>query len=327
MRTQEVLYVLLDILPIAFILLVGIISAPVIIVAVTKYGKFKEFGNFLISWLYGGHIITVRQDNILMNDIQIDAKELKPIHTFLLVNALTLATILAMVFCDSFVVKSDFGCSASLDCYVADESYYESPINCSDNVNQDDKIICYKFQLDIFQALADTGGILLAATIIAALATKVLICCGRSRCIRGSDYRLLYLYKGIFLAVSIVCMFAAFVGIHLTTHKHLTHFREAGHILKYIALTASFAMTTLTPWYKLINMEQIKHPEVNGNGEPEQTTVNGDGEPEQTAVNGNGKPEQTAVNENGESKHCEQPSNDGLDGSDEPLLRSRHDSH
>ena len=51
-------------------------------------------------------------------------------------------------------------------------------------------------------------------------------------------------------------MSAAFVGIHfLKTHKHITHFREVGHVLKYTAVIISLVMTTLTPWFLLIKME------------------------------------------------------------------------
>ncbi len=190
--TPELLYVVLDIVPIVSTFLAGIILAPMIIIAVIKYEQFSDFGNFLISCLYGGRIIRVEQGNIWINNMQVGAANLKSIHTFLLVNALTLATLLFMLFFDSFIVKSDFGCSASLDCYVADESYYNLPMNCSDNVNRE-KIICYELELDIFQALADTGSILLVATIIVALVTKGLICCGRSRCIRSKSCCRLYI--------------------------------------------------------------------------------------------------------------------------------------
>ncbi len=160
-RMLEKEYLIGDLLPIGLSFFVGFITLLILVVLAGCLGKCKNIGNFLILWLYGGSIAKVNNGNLSIDDKEIsetNKNELKWLRALLLVNAVTLLTLLAMIFCDAFFVTSDFdlGCLANIDCYIADNNYTKQPLNCSHFFNRDEKIACYQFKLDFFQAFADT---------------------------------------------------------------------------------------------------------------------------------------------------------------------------
>ncbi len=158
----ELEYLLWDLVPIGGSFIIGIAILVTLVVLVRCCGKCGNFGNTLIVWLTG---------------------KLRCLRSLLVANAITLATLLTMIFCDTFIVKSNLGCLENLDCYFADTDYTEPPLNCSHFINQKEKIVCYQFILDFFQAFADTGGVLAVATLGVVVMTKIWIYYGKSRCI------------------------------------------------------------------------------------------------------------------------------------------------
>ncbi len=253
--TLEITYVLWDVIPIVVFCFIGIILAVIfgISAACSKWGRI--LGNYLIYWLYGGDVVKVNGE-----DLTIDGKEvkktprLKCLHSVLVINAATLATLLTMIFCDTFFVKSYFGCLETIDCYTLDNNFTQQPfLDCS-TVNQQE-MICYEFNFDFFQAFADTGGILVVATLGVVFMTKMWIHCGESKCISDKNNSQLVLcgWKIIFLVCVVLIIVGPLVGIHIATRRRITYFRLVGHILQHVAVIISFVITIFTPWYKLVD--------------------------------------------------------------------------
>ena len=267
----EVHYLTGDLTPIgiSFLIGIGIIGCLVL----CRCRKCKNNGNVLIVWLYGGHLTRVEggvnEEKVLyIDDNKVgETKELKRLRFFLLVNAVTLATLLTMIFWDNFIVKSYFnsGCLPNLDCYVANITYTKSPINCSDYFNRDEQIVCYEFILDFFQSFADTGGILIVATLGVALMTKLWIYCCPQNVNTRRNWWGLHLCKICFLVVLLVPTTVALYFIHKNTHESYSFLRDIGHVLKFLAVIFSIFITTFSPWHVLINVDPVINARLNVN--------------------------------------------------------------
>ena len=270
-ESTEIVYLTVDLAPIGISFLVGI--ATLIGCLAVCCGKCKNNGNVLIVWLYGGHLTRVEggvnEEKVLyIDDNKVgETKELKRLRFFLLVNAVTLATLLIMIFWDSFFVKSYFrlGCLPNLDCYVANNNYTKPPINCSDYFNRDEHIVCYEFILDFFQSFADTGGILTVATLGVALMTKLWIYCCPQNVNTRRNWWGLHLCKVCFLVVLLVPTTVALYFIHKNTHERYSFLRDIGHVLKFLAVIFSIFITTFSPWHVLINVDPVINARLNVN--------------------------------------------------------------
>ncbi len=251
--TIEREYLIGDLLPIGFSFLVGFIFLVIFGVS-GCCGLCKNNGNSLIIWLYGGRLTkveVVEQEEVLYIDGNVvgETFKLNCLRSFLLVNAITLVTLLAMIFWDSFFVKSDFdlGCLANYDCYIANKNYSKLPLNCSQIFNQDEKIVCYQFKLDFFQAFADTGGVLTAATLGVWVMTKIWICgCVKNKCFHICVA--LEICKYVVLVLLIGGVTVVLILIHKHTHESYSWLRDIGHVLKFVAVGFSIIITTVTPW-------------------------------------------------------------------------------
>ena len=275
----ESAYLIGDLLPIGLSFVVGFIILLIFVVSAGCYGKCRNNGNSLILWLYGGRLTrveVVNQQNVLYidgNKIQ-ETGKLRCVRSLLLINAVTLATLLALIFCDAFFVKTDFelGCLVNLDCYIANQNYTKLPINCSDYVIKDEKIACYQFTYDLFQAFADTGGVLSMATLGVVVMTKMWIGCGKSRC---THWCTLITIKIVFYIILIGIVITAVAFIHLHTHESYTFLRDIGHALKFVAVAVSITITTITPWF-LLRITQNENEEelpLIGNHEEEEEHI------------------------------------------------------
>ena len=256
--TPEITYVLWDIVPIILSFVIGIIIAVIlgISAAYSKWGRIR--GNSLIYWLYGGHhIVEVSGEELTIDNNTVGTTPgLKCLRSVLVINAATLATLLTMIFFDTFVIKSYLGCLETIDCYIKNNDFYKHPLNCSYPLNQEQEMICYEFNFDFFQSFADTGGILVAATLGVVLMTKMWICCGERKCIRDRTYPGCALcgWKCLFVVIVLGITGGLLVLIHIATHhRRLTDFRLVGHILQHVAVIISFVITIFTPWYKLVD--------------------------------------------------------------------------
>ena len=300
-ETPEITYVLWDILPIGISFIVGIcLLIPLCSVVPPK--KFQAFGNRLIPWLYGGRIIEVDENNRLQTAVrdQICVKRI------LLLNAVTLLTLLIMIFFDTFIIRSEYGCLEHIDCYIEDHRYNKTPVKCSDNISQNVNIICYEFNLDFFQAFADAGGILSVAALGVYFLTYALIRCGKTNRIRQINTYMLNAIKIFFLLVASVILWGLFIYTHMSFRRPSTIFRLVGRILKYIAVDLSFSITTLIPWYKLIRQPEPPPEEPRPNEPPaEEPPPEGQNKPERpgakrnpdTATDSKHKPEKRGSKE------------------------------
>ena len=243
---SELVYVLFDIGPLIFFLILGI--AAIIFVGIgeclleskcRKYCEincscksercreccrkccscqwFERFGNFLIRWLYGGDVTLAKSSSSQDEEsgLYIDGREVKRscqhrcLHFMLVGNVITIVTFLLMILADLFIIRSDFGCSTDRDCYVLNDNYADFPIqNCS--AYKGTITICYRFNLEFLTALGDTGGVLLIAVISVIVITKLIIscvsCCYSFECFSKHKKR----YCGVMITLQVV--FAA-VGL------------------------------------------------------------------------------------------------------------------
>ncbi len=256
---MEIVYLVLDIVPIILSFFIGIIILPMFVVLTNCYPVTccTNLGNNLITWLYGGQTTEVNElrTRLLPGSSEAEASsQPKCLHSCLMVNAMTLATIVTMIFLDTFVIKSDYGCSADLDCYIEDNKYIESPINCSHPLNPNEKTICYKFTLDYFQAFAETGGILFVAAHGVFVMKIMWSCCGTTS--KRTHCCALYTSKIVFLAVIFTIVTVVLAIFHVHTHERYTSLRVIDHVLKHLAVAISFIMTTLTPWHVVKKSEE-----------------------------------------------------------------------
>ena len=113
--TPEITYVLWDIVPIILSFGIGIIIAVILGISAACSKRGRILGNYLIYWLYGGDVVKVNGEDLTIDDIEVKkTPRLKCLHSVLVINAATLATLLTMIFCDTFIIKSDFGCSKTI---------------------------------------------------------------------------------------------------------------------------------------------------------------------------------------------------------------------
>ncbi len=244
-------YLFWDLVPIVGSFIIGF-AILVILVALVGYGKCGNIGNTLIVWLYGGRLTRVEENgHLFIDNIEVaESRWLKVLRSLLVANAVTLATLLIMIFSDTYIVKSNFdlGCLENLDCYIADSNYTEPPLNCSHFLNRNEKIACYQFILDLFQAFADAGGVLAVTTLGVVLMTKLWICYGKSRC---TNVCVLHICK---IAVVLLngFIFGLLVLMIMYNRESYTTSREIGIVLKFVAVAISIIITTFTPWHVLI---------------------------------------------------------------------------
>ena len=241
-ETTELEYLLWDLVPIGFSFLVGV----VILVTLLFFVRCRKCGNTLIVWLYGGNLTRMEENGDLFINVA-ESGSLKCLRSLLVANAVTLATLLTMIFCDTFFVKTNLGCLENLDCYIADSNYIEPPLNCSHFINQKEKIVCYQFILDFFQAFADTGGVLAVATLGVVVMTKLWIYCGKSRC----NDCVLYICKVVAITVLVGIVIGMHVLMYLYNRESYTFLKEIGLVLKLLAVGFSIFVTTMTPWHVL----------------------------------------------------------------------------
>ena len=102
----------------------------------SKWGRIR--GNSLIYWLYGGHhIVKVSGEELTIDYNTVGTTPgLNFLRSVLVINAATLATLLTMIFFDTFVIKSYLGCLETIDCYIKNNDFYKHPLNCSYPLNQ-----------------------------------------------------------------------------------------------------------------------------------------------------------------------------------------------
>ncbi len=214
--------------------------------------------------MYGGHLTRVEENGrLFIDNIEVaESRWLKVLRSLLVANAVTLATLLTMIFSDAFIIKStfDLGCLENLDCYIADSNNTKL-LNCSHFINRDEKIACYQFILDFFQAFADAGGVLAVTTLGVVLMTKLWISCGKSRCIRCcglyickrkyTDMCVLYICKVVVFTGLVGIVIGMHVLMYLYNRESYTTSRELGLVLKFVAVAISIIITTITPWHVL----------------------------------------------------------------------------
>ena len=141
---------------------------------------------------------------------------LKCLRSVLVINAATLATLLTIIFLDTFFIKSYFGCLENIDCYTLDNNFTQQSFLACPTVHQEQEIICYEFNFDFFQAFAETEGVLVVATLGVVIMTKLWIRCGESKCINNKN-RVLCGLKCLFLVIVLAIMSGLLVLIHM--HK------------------------------------------------------------------------------------------------------------
>ncbi len=251
---MEIEYFYWDVLPIGISLIAGIIC--LLILCFVNSTCFQNFGNRLIPWLCGGKLIEVNGAN---DQLQNAVRNRNCIKRVLMVNVVTLAILLLMSFCDTVIIRSDYGCTDNIECYIEHNNYNETPLDCSDTLNEDKNIVCYQLKFDFFQAFADMGGILTVATLGVYF---LLICCDKTNPVRKIRPLWLNGLKIVFVLVTSAIFWCLFVIMNMYNRRQNTIFRFAGYILKYIAVDISFSITILTPWYKLIR-QNVNTPAAN----------------------------------------------------------------
>ncbi len=243
-------YLLWDLVPIGGSLIIGF---AILVILVPWVGWHGKIGNTLIVWLYGGRLTRVEENgHLFIDNIEVtESRWLKVLRSLLVANAVTLATLLIMIFSDTYIVKSNFdlGCLENLDCYIADSNYTEPPLNCSHFLNRNEKIACYQFILDLFQAFADAGGVLAVTTLGVVLMTKLWICYGKSRC---TNVCVLHICKFAVFVLLNGFIFGLHVFMNMYNRESYTPSREFGIALKFVAVAFSIIITTFTPWHVLI---------------------------------------------------------------------------
>ena len=200
------------------------------------------------------------------------------LHTFLGVKSILVVSLLAMVFLDVLVVRSFPGCQQGFDCYYEDNNYAETPLNCSDLLN-DTKVICYSIELSTQTAFSAVGGILIISRLVIVLSTKIIVSC-TSNCNKKPPYKWCCCYKRrspykcncccchcswniLIQVIQIICgiIFGVTYGVTVwkifqEAHERPTDLKKAGYGMQYATVGLAILLTIIAPWYQLVD---VKH--------------------------------------------------------------------
>ena len=110
-----------------------------------------------------------RDDQTLFSDYVVP-------HRFIYKLLFVAVFIVGSVFWLKFLIKDTFNCDSgdpSIDCFSEDNGTYGNSVDCSDNNATD--IICFKFVLEIGEAVGTAGGLLTICTIVFGVISWVLL--------------------------------------------------------------------------------------------------------------------------------------------------------
>ena len=179
-----------------------------------------------------------REDQTLFSDYVVP-------HRFiykLLFVAVFISGLVSSVFWLKFLIKDTFNCDSgdpSIDCFSEDNGTYGNSIDCSDNNATD--IICFKFVLEIGEAVGTAGGLLTICTIVFGVISWVLLALsggrdgGRRKHMRAHTCQIgilvvaLFVFTGIILAVHY---------INSTTYEEVTRIFEVFVLMEVVAISS-----------------------------------------------------------------------------------------
>ena len=183
-RWIEIVYLLMDILPIIITFFVGAVLLAVLCVAEISMvishklkqdpSRFRKWvrgkTNILILFMYGGSSGLLQEsktrsechENSRFCKLYIGNKEVPDnavLYFFLTAKSIVMIAFIISVFCDLFFVVSFGDCDEKHDCYFVDTNYYNPPIeNCSGVL--DNQTVCYAFNLGFVEAAGAAGGLI-----------------------------------------------------------------------------------------------------------------------------------------------------------------------
>ena len=216
-----------------------------------------------------------RDDQTLFSDYVVP-------HRFiykLLFVAVFISGLVGSVFWLKFLIKDTFNCDSgdpSIDCFSEDNGTYGNSVDCSDNNATD--IICFKFVLEIGEAVGTAGGLLTICTIVFGVISWVLLALSGGRdggrrkhmCAHTCQISILvvalFVFTGIILAVHY---------INSTTYEEVTRIFEVFVLMEVVAIS-SFCMP-FNEFYKKRpsnNLDQERNSDDTDDTDDDSTLIN-----------------------------------------------------